>query len=111
MSTLSPARKSPSRKQFELFLNKLHQKTWREALDFIDLEIEGIRATKSKPDKYMAQLCRLVAYLRYPTEPMPKGYGRVLLNMIDLPPALKDKINSHIQSSENAGDFYRGTTY
>ena len=94
MSILSPPRKSPPR--FELFLKRLHQKTWHEALDLVDLELERIRATKRKPDKYLAELCRLVSYLRYPTDPMPKGYGPVLLNMIELPAVLKVKINSHI---------------
>jgi hypothetical protein len=94
LGLLSPRkeRRSPSLKRFEVFLKKLHQKTWREALDLIDVEVETIRATKSKPDKYLAHLCRLVSYLRYPTDPMPKAYGPVLLNMIELPAVLKEKL-------------------
>jgi hypothetical protein len=92
MSPATPSRQHPSVRQFELFLKKLHHKTWRQALDLIDLELSRIHATKRKPDKYLAELCRLVSYLRYPTDRTPKAYRPLLLSMINPPAVFKEKI-------------------
>ena len=80
---------SRDREMFAELLKALENKTWREALVYIQAEFEQFGRDHRR---YGARLIRLCSYLLYPTKDMAKEYQHILLSMVDLPELLAENL-------------------
>ena len=92
---------------FEFFLAKLKNKTWREVLRLVEVEMykfdPGLKTSLRNPPRagsYLSELSNFFCYCRYP-EVMPECYKNVFLTMIDPPLLLLRKLAELLEVSRS----------